>query len=220
MAKINIVGVGPGSPDYVTPAAKKTVEKADIVIGAQRSLDLFKQDIHGETLVLTAKNLRDAIKTAAESVEAGKEVVLLSTGDPGYSGLLHTVQKSQLIKAENIEVLPGVSSIQACAAKLHISWDNACLFTFHEGNVNTQDKNHLLSCVKEGKNVMLLPDALAFPPKEIAGFLLNAGVDEKTPVFVCENITLPNEKITSDTLAQVSKLAFVPLCVMVIKANR
>jgi precorrin-6B methylase 1 len=67
---------------------------------------------------------------------------------------------------------------------------------------------------------MLLPDAVAFPPKEIAGFLLKAGVDEKTPVFVCENIALPNEKIISNTLAQVSKLAFVPLCVMVIKANR
>ena len=41
MAKLNIVGVGPGSADYVTPAARKTVAQAQIVIGAQRSLDLF-----------------------------------------------------------------------------------------------------------------------------------------------------------------------------------
>ena len=55
MAKLNIVGVGPGSPDYVTPAARKTVQEAQVIIGAERSLNLFKADIHGETMVLRLK---------------------------------------------------------------------------------------------------------------------------------------------------------------------
>ena len=130
MAKINIVGVGPGSADYVTPAARKTVQQAEVVIGAQRSLNLFSSDIKGEIIVLTAKNLNDALKHAAESVKSGKNVALLSTGDPGFSGLLHTVLESGLFTTQQVNVVPGVSSIQACAARLNISWDNACLFHF------------------------------------------------------------------------------------------
>ncbi len=216
LAKLNIVGAGPGSPDYVTPAARKTVQQADIVIGAQRSLNLFKDDIRGETMVLTAKNLNSALKFAVESGEKGKKVALLSTGDPGFSGLLHTVLDSGLVKADEINVVPGVSSIQACAAKIGVSWDNTCLFTFHEGNVAAEDRNHFLSCVKNGKNVILLPDSRAFPPREIASFLLKNGLDKETRVFVCENLTLDDEKITSSCLDQISKMSFGSLCVMVI----
>jgi cobalt-precorrin-7 (C5)-methyltransferase len=219
LAKINIVGVGPGSPDYVTPAARKAVAQAEVVIGAQRSLNLFASEVKGEALVLTAKNLHEALKHAAEAVKGGKNVALLSTGDPGFSGLLHTVLESGLVNAENINVIPGVSSIQTCAAKIGISWDTTCLFTFHEGNVTAEDKNHLLACVKNGKNVLLLPDSRAFPPKEIASFLLKAGIDKKTPIYICENLTLDNETITSSTLEKISAQVFLPLCVMVIKPN-
>ena len=220
MAKIKIVGIGPGSPDYVTPAARKTVQQADVVIGAQRSIDLFADDIKGEKMVLTAKNLTGALKFAVESTEKSKNVVLLSTGDPGFSGLLHTVLESGLVKAEEINVVPGVSSVQVCAARTGVSWDAACLFTFHEGNVTSEDKRHLLQCVKERKNVMLLPDPRAFPPSEIANFLLEAGVDKETPVFVCENLTLTDERVTCNSLEQVSNQSFGSLCVMVIKLNR
>ena len=220
MAKLNIIGTGPGSPDYVTPAARKTVHEAEVIIGAQRSLNLFSENIKGQTMVLTAKNLNSALKFAVESVQKGKNVALLSTGDPGFSGLLHTVLESGLFRAKEINVVPGVSSIQACAARLALCWDTMCLFTFHEGGVTAEDKNHLLSCVKNGKNVMLLPDIRAFTSSEIASFLVKAGVDEETSVFVCGNLTLDDEKVTSSTLGEVSERAFGSLCVMVVKGKR
>jgi cobalt-precorrin-7 (C5)-methyltransferase len=220
LAKINIVGVGPGSPDYVTPVARKTVQQAQVVIGAQRSLALFTGDIKGEAMVLTAKNIDSALKFAAKSVKAGKNVALLSTGDPGFSGLLHTVLESGLIKPEEVTVVPGVSAIQACAAKLGISWDGACLFTFHEGNVSAEEKDALVSCVRRGKDVLLLPDARAFPPSEIAAYLIKEGIGKETTVFICENLTLTEERITSKTLGQISNQTFGALAVMVIKAKR
>jgi len=220
LAKLNIVGVGPGSPDYVTPAARKTVQEAQVIIGAQRSLDLFQRDIHGETMALTAKNLNAAIKYAVESAERGKNVAVLSTGDPGFSGMLKTVLNSKLIRAIEVNVVPGVSSIQTCAARLGISWDDACLFTFHQGNVNAKRKEELATCLKGGRDAMLLPDAKAFPPKEIANYLIQSGIDSQTPVFICENLTLGDEKVTASSLEGVLKLDFKALCVMVIKANR
>ena len=220
MAKINIVGVGPGSPDYVTPLAKKTVQQADLVIGAQRSLNLFKDEIKGETVALTAKNLKTTLKLAAELTQTNKNVVLLSTGDPGFSGLLHTVLENELFEAADIYVIPGISSIQVCAAKAAISWDNALLITFHEGNVSDEEKQVLDLAVSSVEDVILLPYSKAFAPKDIASYLIDGGVDKETPVMVCENLTLPEEKITSSTLAEVSKQTFRSLCVMVIKSKR
>jgi len=195
------------------------VHHAQIVIGAQRSLSLFIEDIKGEQIVLTAKNLNSALKSTAESVKNGKEVVLLSTGDPGFSGLLHTVLESGLFANVEINVVPGVSSIQACSAKLCLSWDDSLLLTYHEGKVTEEEKQVLALAVSSGQDVILLPDAKAFSPKDIASYLLKNGADKDLPVFVCENITLPDEKISSSTLAKVSNQTFGSLCVMVIKAN-
>jgi cobalt-precorrin-7 (C5)-methyltransferase len=216
LAKLNIVGVGPGSPDYVTPAARKTVQQNQLVIGAQRSLSLFIADIKGESIVLTAKNLKDVLMRAAEAVKGGKNVALLSTGDPGFSGLLHTVQESGLFDAAEINVVAGVSSIQACAARLNISWDNTRLFTFHD-EVGEDEKGKLVSAVQCGRTILLLPNSQGFAPKDIASFLIEVGTDKETPVYVCENVTLENEKITAATLGEVVGQSFGSLCVMVIK---
>ncbi len=217
MAKLKVVGAGPGSPEYVTPAARNAVQKAEVVIGAQRSITLFNSDIKGKILFLTANNLIGVLKQAAEFVNVGKEVVLLSTGDPGFSGLAHTVAESGLFQPEDVVVVAGVSSIQACAAKLGISWDKACLFTFHEGNVTEEEKNQLISCLKKGKNAILLPNSKTFSPKEIAAFLIKSGIDRETRAYVCENITLRNEEVTLGTLERISQKDFGSLSVMVIK---
>lgn len=217
MAKLNIVGIGPGSADYVTPAAKNAVQNAQLLIGAPRSLSLFTQTEGSEQAVLTAKNLPDLLKKAAETIKAGKEVVLLSTGDPGFSGLLHTALESGLFDPHDITVVPGVSSLQVCAARLCISWDNARLFTFHEGDVSDDAKSKLVSAYQCARTILLLPAQKGFTPKDIATLLLDAGANKQSPVFICENLTLNNEKITQTTLEKTADQKFGPLCVMVIK---
>jgi cobalt-precorrin-7 (C5)-methyltransferase len=217
MGKLNIIGVGPGSADYVTPAARNAVEQAQLVIGAQRSIALFDNDVKSEKIILTAKNLRGSLKEAAKAVNDGKNVALLSTGDPGFSGLLHTALESGLFKTSDLAVIPGVSSIQVCAARLNLNWHSARLFTFHEGHVSDDQKQKLVSAYQCGRTIILLPDAKSFAPKDIAVLLIGAGADKNTPVYVCENLTLENEAITSTTLEQAQDVTFGPLSVMVIK---
>jgi len=219
VAKLTVVGVGPGSLDYVTPAARKAVRDADVVIGAERSLSLFRKDIKGEAVALTAQNVAELLKYAAESAEKGKSVALLSTGDPGFSGLLRSILKTARHKHVEVNVIPGVSSIQACAARLCMCWDEMSLFSFHKGTTACK-KAQLAKAVKEGKDIMLIPDPKAFPPREIASFLIRGGLDKETPVFLCESLTLSDERIVESILERVSKLDFDALCVMVIKVNQ
>ena len=216
--KISIVGAGPGSAEYVTPIAKQTVQNADIVIGAERVLNLFADDIKGESIKLTAKNINATLNQAIEFTREGKKVVILSTGDPGFAGLLKTFSK--ITDGQNVEVnvIPGISSVQVCAARLQLSWDEVRLFSFHEG-IKPKKKNELATAVKDGFTVMLLPDSKSFSPAEVAKFLMNEGVSSRTQVFVCENLALNNERIVKGTLGEVSSENFSPLCVMVIKPN-
>ncbi len=219
MAKLNIVGTGPGSPEHVTSAARKAVQDAQVVIGAERSLQLFQNDIHGEKLTLTAKNVDEALKFAAESARNGKNVALLSTGDPGFSGLLGSVLSRNLAKNIEVNVVPAVSSIQACAARLCMPWDNAVLFTFHD-SVSNEKKDAFAKAVKAGSAVILLPDPKNFTPKDIASFLLSRGVSDEIRIAVCENITLSNERITYCTLKEAANKDFPPLCVMIINVSK
>jgi len=216
VAKITIVGIGPGSPDYITPITRKTVQNAHVVIGAERALRLFIGEIKGETLTLTAKNVNEALKLAVESSEKGKTVALLSTGDPGFSGLLGTFLNNVTGKGVEVDVIPGISSIQVCAARLHMCWDETSLFSFHEGT-SLEKKKRLAEAVKEGKDVMLLPDPKRFPPCKVAKFLINSRIDKETPVVVCENLTLNNERVIASTLEGIAKLNFGSLCVLVIR---
>ena len=219
MAKINIIGIGPGSPDYVTPIARKKVQEAKLVIGAERALNLFKGDIKAEGMRLTAKNLNDALARAVEAAEAGKSVSLLSTGDPGFSGLLRTFLKASRGKNAEVDVTPGVSSIQVCAARLQMCWDEAKLFSFHDG-VNAREKKELADAIVKGEDIMLLPDPKAFSPSDVAKFLISKGVAEGTCAVVCENLTLEDERIVASTLRGIVGKSYGSLCVMVIRPKR
>lgn len=216
MAKVSIVGAGPGAEEYVTPIAKKTVHHADVVVGAERSLILFAEDIRGETVKLTAKTMNAALKQTVELAKKGRSVAILSTGDPGFSGLLKTFSRISRGQDIQINVVPGISSVQVCAARLGIPWDKTELLTFHEGATD-DEKEKLFKAVENGQTVILLPDSKVFSPPEVAKFLLKRGVNEGTQTFVCENLTLDNEKITENTLHEIAKTTFGSLCVMVIK---
>ena len=218
MAKIIIVGAGPGSPDYVTPIAKKTVRNAEMVIGAERALDLFSGDVKGEALKITAKNMNETLNKAVVLAQKGKSIVILSTGDPGFSGLLRTVSRVAKGKSVEVEVVPGISSVQVCAARLSMPWDELSLFSFHDG-VGAEKKAKLFDVVKDGRDALLLPDPKNFSPAQAAKFLIESGVDAATPVFVCENLTLSDERIVNSTLCAVARSSFSPLCVMVIKPS-
>ena len=219
MAKLSVVGIGPGSPEYVTPAARQTVQDAEVVVGAERSLKLLETDIKGEAVTLTAENVTEILKQAVESAEKGKTITLLSTGDPGFSGLLGSILKYTQGRNVEVNVIPGVSAVQACAARLRMSWDAMNLLTFHKG-ATAEKKARLLKAVSEGKDVILLPEPKTFHPREIARFLLKSGLDKATKVFVCERLTLSGERVVETTLEQAAALDFDVLCVMVIKVKQ
>jgi len=210
MSKLYVVGIGPGSSEYLTVKAQKTVESADILMGSRRSLELFK-DVDEEKIEIEAREMEEMMKLAVSHVEKGKSVALLSTGDPGFSGVLKPILKliNGLEGGIDVEVVPGVSSIQICAAKLQIPWDDSNIVTLH-GKGNSED---VLKLVDNGKPTIILPNRSV---EELADFLSDNGVDPEREIAVCEKLSYPDEKIVKTTLNEVLNMKFSYMCVVVV----
>ena len=203
---IYIVGIGPGDREYLTLRAIKVVEDADVVVGSRRALELFNID-ECKKIVLT-KNLVNELKELMESEDIkNKKIAILSTGDPCFSGLLKTLLKIGA-KKEDIEVVSGISSIQIAAAKLKISWEDYNIITLHGKEEN---RKKLLSLIKNNEKVIFLPNNL----KEDVEFLIANGINPEIKIWVLENLTYKNEKISLKSLKEIANEDFSYLTVCV-----
>ena len=206
MSKLHLVGVGPGSKEYLTFKAISTVESSDILIGSKRALELFSE-VDADKIELGVHNMGEMLNYAVSKACEGKDVALLSTGDPGFSGVLKPILKL----AGNLEfdVVPGVSSVQICASKLKISWDEANIITMHGKGISDE----LISLINNGKTTIILPNTTV---EETTKYLLDKGVDPNRKVSICENISYPDEKIINTTLKDVLSNKFGYMCVLVV----
>ena len=206
MSKLHLVGVGPGSKEYLTFKAISTVESSDILIGSRRALELFSE-VDADKIELGVHNMGEMLNYAVSKAFEGKDVALLSTGDPGFSGVLKPILKL----AGNLEfdVVPGVSSVQICASKLKISWDEANIITMHGKGISDE----LISLINNGKTTIILPNTTV---EETIKYLLDKGVDPNRKVSICENISYPDEKIINTTLKDVLSNKFGYMCVFVV----
>lgn len=208
--KIYIIGIGPGSSEYLTKKAVDTVKMSDYTVGSTRAIELF-DDVQN-TIAFNVKELLDTLKDGVQLAVDGNTVSILSTGDPGFSGVLNTVlriSEEKNFSKENIEVIPGISSLQLAAARNYIQWDNANVMTFH-GRENIED---ILPVINNGKITIALPSRKV---KDMAQFLLDNGVEEDRKVVVCERLSYPDEKIVEATLKDIAHSEFTYMCIMVI----
>lgn len=208
--KIYIIGIGPGSSEYLTKKAVDTVKTSDYTVGSTRAIDLF-DDVNNK-IAFNVKDLLDKLEKGVDLAIEGNTVSILSTGDPGFSGVLNTVLRianEKNFPEEKIEVIPGISSLQLAAARNHIQWDNANVMTFH-GRENIED---ILKVINNGKTTITLPSKKV---RDMAQFLLDNGVDEHREVVVCERLSYDDEKIVRSTLKDIANSEFTYMCIMVI----
>ena len=208
--KIYIIGIGPGSSEYLTRKAIDTVEMSDYTVGSTRAIELF-DDVQN-TIPFNVKELLDTLEKGVKLAVDGNVVSILSTGDPGFSGVLNTVLRlsdENCFSRQNIEVIPGISSLQLAAARCHIQWDNANVMTFH-GRENIED---ILPVINNGKTTIALPSRKV---KDMAQFLLDNGVESDRKVTVCERLSYPDEKIVTTTLDEIASSEFTYMCIIVI----
>jgi len=140
--KIYIVGTGPGSIEHITPYAQDAIRKSDVIVGYGTYLDLIHELVKDKEVVSTGMTQEiDRCQKAIELALSGKTVSVISGGDPGIyamAGLVFEILRAQntehriqttneknltsdfclLFSEIHVEVIPGISALNACAARL------------------------------------------------------------------------------------------------------
>lgn len=144
--KIYIVGTGPGNIEYITPAAQNAISKSDYIVGYETYLKLIPELTKTKKVISTGmteeiQRCRKAVELASE----GNVVSVISGGDPGIyamAGLIFEIIRAAQIERKDteineinnplnnsmalrnhrllpdIEVIPGISALNACASRL------------------------------------------------------------------------------------------------------
>jgi cobalt-precorrin-7 (C5)-methyltransferase len=204
MNKVYIIGVGPGSKDYILPVAKREIKRCDVLIGARKLLSSFKS-LKKETVPLEGDfdNIISYIKERYRE----KRIGVIVSGDPGLYSLLGKISKA--FNKQEYVVIPGVSTISVAAAKIGELWQDFKIISIHGRRIE-----NIVNGVREHQKVALLTDP-EFTPEKIANYLLSKGINNRC-VIVFENLTYPDERIIETDLKSLSKMGDFGLCLMFI----
>ena len=181
--KINVLGLGPGNLDYTLPVVLKEIEKSDIIIGGKRHIESLGKYAEKKEYCYINADLQRVLDFIENN--RAKKMSLILSGDTGFYSMLTFMR--QHFKANELNVIPGISSIQYMFAKVSNYWNDAFVSSVHGRNTEYVGK------LREFGKIGLLTDKKN-TPQRIAEEVVKAGMTEAT-IYVGENLSYENEKI-------------------------
>ena len=225
MGKVFAVGVGPGSRSYVTETVRKTVEKADVVVGYKYTLEAISDLIKGKkTHIITMADQEQTYQNVKKELGDGNLVVPF-TGDVNFS---ESEVVDRLVEIfGDVELVPGISSIQVAASKARVPLDKSKVITMHVTTSIEEKKLELQKAVIDGQSIILSPRPWPkdpqkhFMPSEVAFYLKKTGFDTSNiPVHVFESLTNGKEQTFSGHVSDLEGKEFSDLSVIVISQTK
>ncbi len=220
MGKVYAVGVGPGSPDYITENVKKIILESDVVIGYKYTLNIISNFLQEkEVYEITMEDQEGMYQKISQ--ELGDRILVVPfTGDVNFS---ESEVVDRLIEIfGDVDIIPGISSVQVAASKSKVPLDKSKTITMHVTTSIESKKIELQKALVDGYNVILIPRPWPkdpekhFMPSEIAKYLKQNGFDtSKMKVHVFEALTTENEISFEGTVDQLEGKEFSDLSVMV-----
>lgn len=201
--QVDIVGIGPGSFSAVTEEARKTIEKADCVIGAERMIKAAARPGQAVFCAIAPKKIQDYIAGHREY----RRFAAVMSGDTGFfSGAKKLIP---LLDSYEVHVIPGISSLSYLCARLGTSYEDVVPVSLH------------------GRSHNIVPDVRANPRvfalvggedgiSRLCQTLTDAGLGS-VQVSVGENLSYPDEKITVGTAAELTGKKFSALSAALIE---
>ncbi len=172
MKNIFAVGTGPGSPEYLTLQAVKTLESADLIFapnnnGKNIALDTVKDFIKSKEILfldfpmgfVSKKDYKTQAAKILSNTKENSNTVILTIGDPMiYSTFIYMMPYFKIPEI-NLQIISGIPSAVAAAGKAQVPLakkDEVLTITDHlaEEILNSSSSIALLKTSKQ-KNIIL-----------------------------------------------------------------
>ena len=209
--RVVVLGLGPGAPEWVTPEVRQALDDVTDIIGyapyVARIAERPGQIRHASDNRVEIERAQHALQLAAQ----GRRVAVVSGGDPGIfamaSAILEAVAKGDPAWRElDIVVMPGISAMQAVAARLGAPLGHDFCAISLSDNLKPWDVVvRRLQCAAEADFVISLynPASKARPDRiHEALEILRRTKAGTTPVIFARAVGRPDEAIMLTTLAQ------------------
>lgn len=194
MYKIDILGMGPGSMKYINNEVIERIKQSDILISGKRLINGLEKLTENKEIKYIESDLEELSKFIKKNRD--KKIAVLLSGDTGFYSLLTYLKKS--FNVSELNVIPGISSMQYMFAKISETWFDAYISSVHGRESDYLDK------IKIYEKIGLLSDKVNNPVK-IAKDLLGKGYGDYE-IFVGENLSYKNEKISSYIVRDLAKM--------------
>ena len=196
--RVCIVGIGPGDRGGLTLRAHQALAEADCVIGAKRMLEATAEPGQAAHAAIAPEDIRDFILSHREY----RRFAVVMSGDVGFfSGAKKLLP---LLQGCETELLPGISSLVYLCARLGESYEDVLPVTLHGRD------NSILLPLARGRRVFVLVGGENGMGK-LCRTLTQAGLGH-TRVSAGENLSYPDEKITTGTAETLCDTHFDSLC--------
>jgi precorrin-3B C17-methyltransferase len=208
---LRIVGLGPGSSDWITPEAALALECATDIVGYEpyvaRVPKRLGQQRHGSDNRDEMDRARRALQLASE----GHDVAVVSGGDPGVfamaAAVFEAIENGEASwRNLDIHVQPGVSAMQAAAARLGAPLGHDfCAISLSDNLKPWSIIERRLIAAAEGDFVIALynPASKARPTRiEDAFRILRSRKAATTPVALARAVGRADERIALTALGE------------------
>jgi cobalt-precorrin-7 (C5)-methyltransferase len=200
----------------LTDAAKYAITKSRYVLGYKYSLAIIKGVVDKNkqhVFEITMQNQETVYNDVYNKMAHDDYCTVTFTGDVNFSESEVVDRLLEIFGDDNVEIIPGISSIQIAAAKSKVPLDKTRVITFHVSGDIEAKKMELIDAVVTGKSVILLPRPWPKDPKKREN-----GVDTSSiKVCVFEHLTQDGkETIFKGKISNLEGKYFDPLSVMVI----
>lgn len=207
-----IVGLGPGSSDFLTPAAARALLAATDLVGYGPYLDRIpeissSQRRHASDNRAEIERARHALALAAE----GRKVAVVSGGDPGVFAMAAAVFEAIEIgdpdwRELDIHVEPGITAMLAAAAEVGAPLGgDFCAVSLSDNLKSWETIERRLLAAAQGDFVIALynPASKARPRQLGQAFnLLRTIKSPQTVVLFVQNAATPETRVIVATLAE------------------
>lgn len=203
---LQVVGLGPGARDLLTPRARRAIQQANVVIGygpyVKQIRDLARQGAEVSASKMGTEEARTA--RAIELARSGKRVALVCGGDPAIYAMASPVLE-QGTEGIDLEVIPGVTAELAVSAILGapLGHDHATI-SLSDLHTDWRLIERRLQGAAEGDFVVTLYNPrsrsrLMHLPRALE--ILGAHRPATTPVAVVQQASRQRQKVLMSTLA-------------------
>jgi len=225
MGMVYAVGVGPGSQDHITDIVRKIILNSDVIAGYKYTLKTIASLISNKEVYEITMQSQEEVYQKIKTKLGNKTLVVPFTGDVNFSES-EVVDRLIEIFGE-VQIIPGISSIQVAAAKARVPLDKAKVITMHITTSIEEKKLELQKALLDGFSVIVIPRSWSknpeknFMPSEIAIYLRKNGFNtSKIKVHVFESLTNPDESSFAGTVNELEGKVFSDLVIMVFNQTK